>query len=700
MEGLERVVFEPDSQIKKLLNSYPDPSYIWQKRENDFILIDYNNAAKKATHDLIKPILNQKATYIHKDRQDIVASINECFNKKKPISSYTKYTMNTTGQEVYISIYYYYIPPDLVIVHTKDLTKWKRTEIELIQSKEKYKMLFELSPIPIILLDLNGKIVDYNQVTINIFGYPKQELINKHFLSLSVYPSNILPMLESKFTDLIRGNSIQHTEFPIYTKNGEIIWIFTKISIIKIEDLSVIQVFILDITERKNFEQKFERMLKIERFLSKLSSRFIGTENIDAAINKSLLEMGNLIQAERAYILLLNEEDSLEFYTQEWCLKGIPPQKINPIIIEPNKYPWAQEQYEQVGYIFIENKSKLPDNAENVKDILSELNINSILLFPIIIKNELYGFIGFDNFKKFQEWQKEEIQLFRTSSEVIGNALERKWSEETLKGSHQLLAGIISSLTESICLIDYNFNIIWTNNVTNQLFGEQITNNKCYKIFFQRGKPCEGCIGIKTFSDGKIHEKEVEMKNIEGEKMICWYTSSSAGSNINGETEYAVLIFRNITKNKAIEQSLIESQNSLRQLTEHLKEKVEERTRELKTSEESYKRILNDLDVGFYKGKFKGELLMHNSKVNEILGLDPSISLVGAKAMDFFLDTSIRELYYNSLLSNGSVKDFQAKVRRPDGTIIDIKFNSHLVRDTEGNPKEVEGTVILIGKQE
>ncbi|MFX0009903.1 MAG: PAS domain S-box protein [Candidatus Hermodarchaeota archaeon] len=700
MEGLERVVFEPDSQIKKLLNSFPNPSYIWQKREDNFILIDYNDAAKKVTHDLIKTMLNQKAKHIHKDRPDIVASINECFDKQKPISSYTKYTMKTTGQEVYISIYYYYISPDLVIVHIKDLTKWNIAENELLQSKEKYEMLFELSPIPIILLDLNGKIIDYNQVTIDLFGYPKEELINKHFLSLPVYPSDILPILESRFTDLVKFNSVEHSEFPIYTKNGEKIWIFTKISIIKIENVTLIQAFILDITERREFEQKIERMLKIERFLSKLSSRFIGIENIDAAINKSLLEMGNLIQAERAYILLLNEEDSLEFYTQEWCLEGIPPQKINPIIIEPIKYPWAQEQYEQFGYIFVESKSKLPENAENVKNILTELNINSILLFPIIIKGELYGFIGFDNFKKFQEWQKEEIQLFRTSSEVIGNALERKWSEETLKGSHQLLAGIISSLIESICLVDYNFNIIWTNNVTNQLFGEQITNNKCYKIFFQRGKPCEDCIGIKTFSDGRIHEKEVEMKNIEGEKMTCWYTSSSAGSNINGETEYAVLIFRNITKNKAIEQSLIESQNSLRQLTEHLKEKVEERTRELKTSEESYKRILNDLDVGFYKGQFKGELLMHNSKVNEILGIDPTISLVGAKTMDFFINPRTLEQYYNALVTNGYVKDFQAKVRRPDGNIIDIKINSHLVRDTEGNPKEVEGTIILISEQE
>jgi PAS domain S-box-containing protein len=458
----------------------------------------------------------------------------------------------------------------------------------------------------------------------------------------------------------------------------------------------MIQAFIVDITERKNIERKIGHMLEIERLLSTISSRFIGTNSIDDSINKSLLEMGNLIRAERAYILLYNEEDSLEFYTQEWCLKGVEPQKINPIIIQPKNFPWAQNQYKEKGFIYVENKLNLPESANNIKKVLTELQIESLLLFPITIKGELYGFIGFDNLQKLPEWHQEEFELFRTSSEIIGNALERKWSEETLKGSHQLIGGIISSLTESMCLIDYNFNIIWTNNVTNQLFGQHLNNNKCYKIFFRRGKPCEGCIGLRTFSDGKIHEKEVELKNIDGEKIISWYTSNAAGLNQMGETEYAVLIFRDITKRKTIEQSLVKSEQTLRQLSEELKEKVEESTKELHESEENYKRILNDLDVGFYKGQFKGELLMHNSKLNQILGVDSTISLIGARALSFFVNSNTQTKYYDSLINNDYVKDFEAKIRRLDGKIIKVKINSHLIRDYDGNPKEVEGTIIQI----
>jgi PAS domain S-box-containing protein len=105
--------------------------------------------------------------------------------------------------------------------------------------------------------------------------------------------------------------------------------------------------------------------------------------------------------------------------------------------------------------------------------------------------------------------------------------------------------------------------------------------------------------------------------------------------------------------------------------------------------------MLNNLDVGFYKGKFNGELLMHNSKLNQILGLDSSISLVGAQSVNFFVDSNTHEKYYETLIKSDYVKDFGAKIRRPDGKIISVKINSHLIRDNNGNPKEIEGTIIL-----
>ncbi len=73
------------------------------------------------------------------------------------------------------------------------------------------------------------------------------------------------------------------------------------------------------------------------------------------------------------------------------------------------------------------------------------MNIKSLLAFPITINKESYGYIGFDNINNISEWEENDFDIFKTTSEIIGNALERKWAEETLKGSHQLLAGVVAS---------------------------------------------------------------------------------------------------------------------------------------------------------------------------------------------------------------------------------------------------------------
>ena len=682
MEKLESKQFLLEENIKKFFNNIPIPSYVWQKKKNDFILIDYNKAAEKVTNGKIKDYLNESVSEVYKDRLDIVEAINECYNEKKGISKKSKYLKITTGEQVYDSLKIHFLPPDLIIIHIRDITQWKLAEKMLKNSEERYKMLFESSPMPISLTNLNGVILDCNKASENQFGYLKEEIIGKSYLELGGYSPNLIPTFKTRLSQILDGKPLKPIEFEISKKDGSKSWIFHQMSLINLDDKPIVQSFIIDITERKNFEQQIKRKLDNEKFISTISSRLIGTTDIDEAISKSLLEMGVLIGATRAYILLFNEEKSLEFYLQEWCAEGIEPQMISLTNIDRSTFPWIFDFGRKNELIHIKDSSELPEEAFNLKKELELLNINSLLCFPIKIKDESYGYIGFDNIHQISNWDQFDFDILRTTSEIIGNALERKWAEETLKGSHQLLAGIISSLTEAIYLVDNHYNVIWANTVAKQIFGVQITGKKCYKAFTHRGKPCTECIALKTFEDGKIHESEKMITNLNGEELIYWYTSSTAGLNLEGEPELAIMILRDITARKSMEEILIR--------------KVEERTRELRESEETYKRILNDLDVGFYKGEFKGKLLMHNATVNKILGIKESQSLVGSYTSQFFVNEERREEYYRQLLHNGYVKNFTIQVSTSNEQIISIQLNSHLIRDNTGKPKEIEGTIIKL----
>jgi len=547
MEELESKPYLLEKNIKIFFDGIPIPSYVWQEKNNNFILIDYNKAAEEVTNGMIKDLLHKKASEIHEDRLDIIEELNQCFQEKKSIYKITEYNMKTTGEEVYISLKMHFLPPDLIIVHINDITQWKLAEKKLMDSEEKYRQLFEHSPESIVLLKLNGTIFDVNHATEEQFGYTKDDLLNNNYLTLTAYPSNLIPLFKSRLSRLLDGKPIKPIEFEIYKKDGSKAWISTQISLINVGEEQFIQAFIVDITESKNFEQKIKRKLENEKFISTISSRLIGNIDIDKAISESLLDMGILIGATRAYILLFNEKDSLEFYIQEWCAKGIEPQMINLTTIDYKKFPWSSKQSREKHFIYIKDVLKLPEEASATKRELEKLKINSLLVFPIKIKNELYGFMGFDNIERVSKWEEEDFYLLKTTSEIISNALERKWSEETLKGSHQLLAGIISSLTDTIYLVDNHLNIIWVNNVAKQTFGMQLTGKKCYNVLMHRGKPCKECMALKTFLDGKIHDKEKEYVDIIGNKTVCWTTSSAAGLNLEGETELAIVIMHGIT---------------------------------------------------------------------------------------------------------------------------------------------------------
>jgi len=671
-----------EENINQFFNSIPIPSYIWQKQDDDFILIDYNIAAEQITGGKLKDLLKKKASEIHKDRPDIFEAINKSYQEKKSISKKSNYIVEATGQKKYNALTIHHLPPDLIIVHIKDITDWVVAEENLKNSKEKYKLLFERSPIPIILSDLQGTLIDCNLVTENHFGYLREELIGKNYLTLGIYSPSLIPIFKRRLSQLNEGKPIEHAEFEIFKKDGSKSWIVNHMSLVNLDDKALVQSFIIDITERKNFEQKIKRKLENEKFISTISSRLISTGDIDKALSKSLLEMGVLIGATRAYILLFNEEGSLEFYIQEWCVENAEPQMINLTNINQTTFPWIFNLGRKNELIHIRDTSELSEDAINIKKELERLNINSVLGFPIKIKQESFGYIGFDNINQISNWDEFDFDILRTTSEIIGNALERKWTEETMKGSHQLLAGVISSLTETIYLIDNRFNVVWANNVAKQLFGLQLTGKKCYKVFAHRGKPCTECIALKTFTDGKIHEDEKKFTTINAEPLIFWYSSSTAGLNIEGETELAIMILRDITARKSMEERLIQE--------------VEERTKELRVSEENYKRILNDLDVGFYKGEFKGRLLMHNTALNKILGLGKKISLVGSQSSQFFTNPNEFERYYRELLQSEHIKNFVTNIKISNGKIITVQLNSHLIKDDKGNPIEVEGTVIKV----
>ncbi len=132
----------------------------------------------------------------------------------------------------------------------------KKTEQKLKESEEKYKDLFEQTPMAILLINFEGIIEDCNTSSEVLFGYTKKELLGIDFLKFDKIPLDTKLILAKSFSKFLTTGVPEQSEIQMYRKDGKMIWINSHPINVKIDEKSYVLVLIQDITERKKAEQE------------------------------------------------------------------------------------------------------------------------------------------------------------------------------------------------------------------------------------------------------------------------------------------------------------------------------------------------------------------------------------------------------------------------------------------------------------
>lgn len=126
---------ESEERMRAQYKSIPIPTFTWQGKDGDFVLIDCNDAAIKIVGRELTRLLGKKVGSIFKDEPEILEDIEKCFKNKASVKREFFYKFRTVGQTKYLSVTYSYVPPDLVIVHAEDITDRKIAEERLKKSR-------------------------------------------------------------------------------------------------------------------------------------------------------------------------------------------------------------------------------------------------------------------------------------------------------------------------------------------------------------------------------------------------------------------------------------------------------------------------------------------------------------------------------------------------------------------------------------
>lgn len=132
----EEALRESEERFRMQFQSIPVPTYIWKQAGEDLVLADYNQAAVTVTQGKIQSFVGRTATDMYQGMPELIQDMKQCLNTKGTVRREMAYRYLSVPEERYLDVHYVFIPPDQVLVHTMDLTEWKKAEKDLRQARD------------------------------------------------------------------------------------------------------------------------------------------------------------------------------------------------------------------------------------------------------------------------------------------------------------------------------------------------------------------------------------------------------------------------------------------------------------------------------------------------------------------------------------------------------------------------------------
>jgi PAS domain S-box-containing protein len=201
-------------------------------------------------------------------------------------------------------------------------------------------------------------------------------------------------------------------------------------------DLEYLQSVGLDITERRRAEEQLEKRLLCESGLGSFSRELLfGLSSEGDSVTAALGYIREATDADRVYIFenFEDERDGLCMrQVFESCKPGVSVELDNPALSHIPYKPDFMRWYESLiqGIPIPGQIAAFPTGEQS---ILMSQGILSILVLPIMVNEDWYGFIGLDDIHMTRVWDVNDITILKVAAEIFSSYLKEKRSEARVK---------------------------------------------------------------------------------------------------------------------------------------------------------------------------------------------------------------------------------------------------------------------------
>lgn len=123
--------------------------------------------------------------------------------------------------------------------------------------------------------------------------------------------------------------------------------------------------------------------------------------------------------------------------------------------------------------------------------------------------------------------------------------------------SERFLDSVFNAITDVIVVQDADYNIIRSNRIAREVYGEDINGRKCYSVYRNKTEMnCKECPVDATRMSGKAHRMEM----IHPKTKEVWQINNFPLKDEKGEVILVIEHARNVTEHRALESKLIQSE--------------------------------------------------------------------------------------------------------------------------------------------
>lgn len=347
----------------------------------------------------------------------------------------------------------------------QDITERKHAEEALSQISARLELVMRVGGIGVWDYDIQNNILFWDDQMLSIYGIAKENFTGTYQDWKNRLHPDDLERCDREIQMAISGQKEFNTQFRIIRPDGSIHHIKGIAALMHDETGRALHLVgsNRDVTSQK-------RAADFENELLQLAPKLTGISlpEIDGALNLALQRIGQFLAADRAYIFEFDATSQLMNNTFEWCEDNIEPQ-INDLQLVPvDMFPEWMNVLKRFDNVIIPSVEDLPENWRSEREILEPQGIRSVIAMPLLVENNLIGFVGLDSVKTRKDFLPSEINILKVWSSIVASLINNKRSGELLEQTRKNYETFFNTIDDFLWVLDQNGNIIHTNNTVNK----------------------------------------------------------------------------------------------------------------------------------------------------------------------------------------------------------------------------------------